>query len=72
MNVYKCTIVGIGGLSMDLPTVEEVLNKIEEDIGTPVPPLRGCSATPAALQRSYPMRGYSREHLGEKEAGWTT
>lgn len=44
---------------MDLPTVEEVLGKLEEaNIGTPVPSLRSRSALPE----------YEKKPIEEKEA----
>ena len=58
-------------LSMDLPTVEEGLDKTEEEeeIGTPIYALRSRCVTPLVLQRNSPIQGYSGNQTVEKEKG---
>ncbi len=54
-------------LSMDLPTVDEGLDKIEEDSETPIYSLRSRSVVPPVLRRNSPIQGYSGDQTVEKE-----
>lgn len=56
-------------LSMDLPTVEEVLGKLEEgDMGAPLPSLRSRAAAPAVFQQSCQIQQeYEKGPIKEKE-----
>jgi hypothetical protein len=51
---------------MDLPTVEEVLDKIEEGSGIPAYSLRTRFTTPDVVQRSDPIRKDSGSLVEEK------
>ena len=54
-------------MSMDLPTVEEGLDKTEEEIGTPIHSLRSRCVTPSVIQRNNPIQGLSGDQIMEKE-----